>query len=461
MSTSKDMSVRRTPWLIYALGALAELLFGYDVGVIGVALLHIGEEFPLNATTKGFVVSSLLLGAAIGVGVAGRLADRLGRRPVILITGIIFIVGGVLAAFAPTRVVLIVARFIMGLGVGASAVVVSVYLVEVAPTSHRGRVGSLGQLALVIGVLVSYLVGYGLSDSGNWRLMLGLSVVPAAIVVLGLVAMPETPRWLVSVGRDQDALASLLRLGRGPQADEELVELQAAHQRDQHSKRGLTDVLRAMFSAQLRHRTLAAVGLAVLVQFVGTNSILYYAPTMLVHAGFGTSAAVTANLAVGVANVVFTLLGMAMMDKLPRRTLLTIGSIGMTAAMAFLSIHAIVAPEPSAASAYTNLGGMLVFLSSFAFSWGVCVRVIISELFPSSLRGSATGLVLILNWTANFVVGQFFPALVDFSQAFSFGLFALIGLLSIVFIRLVLPETGAGKSLEQAEVDTSEGSAAH
>jgi sugar porter (SP) family MFS transporter len=442
---------QRTPWLIYAFGALAELLFGYDTGIIGVAMLSIHSEYNLTPAEQGFVVSSLLLGAAIGVGTAGRLADRLGRRPVIAITGIVFGLGGLAAAFAPTVLVLILARLVMGLGVGASAVVVSVYLIEVAPTKHRGKIGSLGQLAVVTGVLVAYLVGYGLQPSGDWRLMLGLSVAPAAVLVAGLALMPETPRWLVTHGRSADARASVGRLGRPDTASIEVADLEQAYAAENRRSLGAGAVIRRMFAAGVRGRTWAAIGLAVLVQFVGTNSILYFAPTTLVHAGFGETAAVTANLSVGIANVVFTLLGMSLVDRIPRRRLLTIGTVGMVVAMAALSGYSFVEPKPSPTGAWVTLVSMIVFLSSFALSWGVCVRVVVSELFPSTIRGTAAGLVLVLNWLANFVVGQTFPTLLAFSGALSFAIFAVVGLLALVFIRFVLPETGGGRSLEQVD----------
>jgi sugar porter (SP) family MFS transporter len=447
MSATKQ----RTPWLIYAFGALAELLFGYDTGIIGVAMLSIHGEFNLTPVEQGFVVSSLLLGAAIGVGTAGRLADRLGRKPVILITGIVFAIGGLVAALAPTVAVLVLARVVMGLGVGASAVVVSVYLVEVAPTRHRGKIGSLGQLAVVTGVLAAYLIGYGLQPSGDWRLMLGLSIAPAIVLVIGLALMPETPRWLVAHGRSQDAQASIGRLGRPDTASIEVADLERAHAAEVRTGLNTGEVIRRMFAPAVRSRTWAAIGLAVLVQFVGTNSILYFAPTTLVHAGFGETAAVTANLSVGIANVLFTLLGMALVDRIPRRRLLAIGTSIMVLAMAALSIYSLIEPNPSTAGAYVTLVSMIVFLSAFALSWGVCVRVVVSELFPSAIRGTAAGLVLVLNWLANFVVSQTFPSLLAFSGALSFAIFAVVGILALLFIGKVLPETGGGRSLEEVD----------
>ena len=440
------------PWAIYLFGALAELLFGYDTGIIGVAMLSLKKEFALDPATQGFVVSSLLLGAAIGVGLADRLADKFGRKALIIATGIVFAAGGLAGAFAPDVLFLVIARFVMGVGVGASAVVVSVYLVEVAPTRHRGKVGSLGQLMVVLGILSAYLVGYALQPSDGWRLMIGLSIVPAVILTVGMVFVPETPRWFITKGRSTEALQSLLRLGRtSTAAQAEADELQRAHDLNPTATRSTGAVIRDMFAGSIRHFTLAAFTLAVLVQFVGTNSILYFAPTTLVHAGFGTSAAVTANLSVGIANVLFTLLGMWLVDRYDRRHLLTIGTTGMFIAMAGLAIYTFIQPEPSTTGAWVTLTGMILFLSSFAMSWGVCVRVIVSELFPSSIRATAAGLTLVLNWVANFIVGQTFPSLLAFSASLSFAIFAAVGLLAMLFIRRGLPETGGGRTLEQVQ----------
>ncbi|MFI5610336.1 sugar porter family MFS transporter [Amycolatopsis sp. NPDC051903] len=444
-------SPARAPWGIYLIGAFAELLFGYDTGIIGTAMLSIKKEFPLTPATQGLVVSSLLLGAAIGVGFAGRLADRHGRRPTLLLVGAIFGLGGLVAAVAPSVAILVLGRLVMGLGVGSSAVVVSVYLIEIAPTRHRGKIGALGQMMVVLGIMLAYLVGYSLNASGQWRLMLGFTLIPSVLIVCALFFAPESPRWLVQQGRDGDARSALARLGRAATADEELHELHRVVTTANSNRRSTADVLREMFSPALRRSTAAGVVLAVLAQTVGTNSIVYYAPTTLAHAGFGQAAAVTANISIGVANVVFTILGIALVDRIPRRRLLLFGAIGMTVAQLFLAIYTLLQSGPSVAGAYATLIGMIVFLSSFAFAWGVLVRVVVSELFPSAIRGSASGLVLVLQWFANFVVNQFFPEILATSAALSFGIFAVVGIIAVVFVAKLLPETGAGKSLEDVE----------
>lgn len=446
--TDKPQSPK-LPVRFFFFGALGELLFGYDSGIAGVALLSIKKEFLVSSPAlSGFIVSSLLLGAIVGVGTSGRLADRMGRRPVLLIICMFFIVGGAVTAFAPYIWVLILGRMIMGLGVGGSAGVVTAYLVEIAPTQHRGTVGSLGQMMVVSGILIAYLVGYALQPHDAWRWMLGVSIIPAVLLAVGLHILPESPRWLVSKGRDAEALKTLKRLNE-PDPDGELQTLQISHAKDIKAIKSTSQVLREMFSPGVRRNTIAAVLLAVLVQFIGTNAIIYYAPIALVHAGLSTSAAVAANVGVGIVNVGFTILGLAWADRLPRRTLLGWGIAGMTTAMVYLMLVSLIFRTPSMLEGAFALAGMLLFQGSFSVSWGLLVRVVVSELFPSSIRGSATGLVLVLNWAANFVVSQIFPSLLAFSAVLSFGIFAVMGVISFIFIRTLLPETGSGRSLEE------------
>ncbi|WP_433479723.1 sugar porter family MFS transporter [Spirillospora sp. CA-142024] len=440
-------SPARPPVAVYAFGALAELLFGYDTGVIGVAMLSIKKQWAMGTGLQGFLVSSLLLGAAAGVCVAGRLADRWGRRAVISGTGVVFVVGGLGACLSAGPWTLVAFRFVMGLGVGASASVVSVYLVEVAPTRHRGAVGGLGQLMVVLGIMLSFAVGYGLQPYGAWRWMFGLSIVPALVLSLGAVLLPETPRWLLLRGRTGQARDSLTRLGRGADADAELAEIAAAVRTDAAALSTLS-VLRVMTGRRTRRALVSAAGLAVLAQFVGTNAIIYFAPSTLVRAGFGDDAAVAANLAVGTANITFTLIGLALVDRVGRRPMLMAGAVAMGTAMAFLGTFTALA-SPSAATAWTTLACMIVFLASFAATWGACVRVVVSELFPSSIRGSAVGTVLMLGWLANFTVSQSFPSLLESDPAPCFFLFAAVGILALLFVWKVVPETGGGRALEE------------
>lgn len=439
-------------WLVFVLGALNEILFGYDQGIIGVALLSIGKDFPIGPELKGLIVSSLLMGAAVAVAVAGRIADRVGRKPVLIAISAVFGVGGLVAAVAPNIPVLLAARVLQGFGIGASAVIVAVYLVEVAPTRHRGKVGALGQLAIVTGILLAYLTGYALQPSGQWRLMLGLTVIPAAALVGLLCFVPESPRWLVQQGRMPEARGVLARLGR--ETDFELEALARDVVLSQRKSVRTNVVLRRMLSPGLRRNTVAAGAICVLAQLIGTNSIIYFAPTTLIHAGFGSDAAVLANVAIGVCNLVFTFIGIALVDRVSRRKLLTAGAVGMTAAMTFLAVSRLLHPEASSGAAVVTLVSMIVFLSSFAFTWGISVRVVVAELYPSSIRSSAAGLTLVLQWVVNILVSQFFPTVLEASATLSFTIFAVVGVVAIAFVRRLLPESGSSRSLEEVAAST-------
>ncbi len=449
-SQSSLAARKRFTILVYFFGALGELMFGFDIGVIGVALLFIKKDMNLDPVLQGWVVSSLLLAAAVGAGCAGLLSDRFGRRPVLRIMAITFILGGLGAALSPNVGWLIFFRCVMGLGVGASAVVVMVYLAELAPTAHRGRITALGQMMVVSGILLAYLVDYGFSPFSAWRWMIGVGVIPSVLLLLGLFYLPESPRWLVKQGRIQDAAAVFLRMGRvDPKA--ELREIEAIEA--QHVKRSLGTALRELTGPGLRLALFAALGLAILSQLMGVNSITYYAPTTLVAVGFGQTASIVANIGIGTVNVIVTVLALYLIDRVGRRLLLLLGCIGMVLSMLILGVTTLALPHGSSAVAAVTLLCLLLFIASFGMSWGVCVRVVISELLPLNVRGSAMGIILVFNWLGNFLVGLMFPiALASAGIAIVFLSFAGIGIITFFFVLGVVPET-KGRSLEKIEAD--------
>ncbi|MBP7143389.1 MAG: sugar porter family MFS transporter [Opitutaceae bacterium] len=443
-------SSKRFTRSVYFFGALGELMFGYDVGVIGVALLFISPEMNLTPFSQGLVVSALLAGAAVGVGCSGVLSDRFGRRPLLLAMSALFVVGGIGGGLAPSTLWLIAARGVMGLGVGASAVVVMVYLAELAPTEHRGRIAALGQFMLVCGILLSYIVAYLLQPWEAWRWMIGISAVPSLILFIGLLAMPESPRWLVQAGRPAEARTVLQRIGQGSRADTEIAAMQQSIMATQAAAMGMGRILS---SPGLRRALVACCGLAVLVQLLGVNTIIYYAPTVLIKVGFAQKGAVVANLGIGATNVAMTVLALSLLDRVGRRRLLLIGSVLMTLAMVFLG----GAGSAQAASGWLMLAGMLTFLGAFAMSWGACVRVVISELLPQQVRGAIMGYVLVLNWAANFSVGLLFPLLVArLGAGPTFFAFAAMGALSLVFVFRFVPET-KGQTLEEIQASLQRG----
>ncbi len=445
-------ALRPTGRTIYFFGALGGLLFGYDTGVISGALLFIPNAFKLTPFVKGAVVAGLLLGAMIGAAFAGRLSDRMGRRRLIIIAAVVFTGGALLAAFAPTVTVLIVARFIIGLAVGSAALVVPLYLAEIAPTEIRGTIASLNQLMIVCGILAAYIVNAILASSQNWRLMLGLAGVPSLILLAGMLFMPETPRYLVHAGEEETAHDVLEDLPGDERPAERIDEIRKVEEHEE-SGGGLGGLLRAKW---VRPALLVAIGLAVFQQFVGINTIIYYAPTTLTNVGFAKTSAIYANLIIGVINVGMTIVAIRMIDRWGRKPLLFAGVAGMVSSLLVLGISLSALPtphHPGDPAAIITLVCLATFIASFAATWGPVVWVMLPEVLPLSVRGTAMGVAVFGNWGANFLVSQTFPPLVSgLGPGPVFLGYAALGILSGVFVKVFVAET-KGRSLEEIEAD--------
>src|SRR3954463_15117657 len=440
---------------IYFFGALGGLLFGYDTGVISGALLFIPDDFKLTAFLQGAIVSTLLLGAMIGAGFAGRLADRVGRRLLIIAAAITFTIGALLAAAAPSVGVLIAARFILGLAVGSAALVVPLYLAEIAPTDIRGAIASLNQMMIVIGILAAFIVNAILASSGNWRLMLGLAAVPGLILLVGMLFMPETPRYLVHTGQEEDAHEVIEDLPGDERPQERIQEIREV---EEHEEGGTG--LRALWEAKwVRPALLVATGLAVFQQLVGINTIIYYAPTTLTNVGFGKTSAIYANLVIGVINVILTVVAIKIIDRVGRKPMLLGGLVGMVLSLLVLGISLSALPtphHPSDPAAIITLVCLGTFIASFAATWGPVVWVMIPEVLPLSVRGTAMGVAIFLHWGANFAVSQTFPVLLSkFGPGPVFLGYAVMGVIAFLFVKALVPET-KGRSLEEIEAALQE-----
>lgn len=437
-------------YVVATIAALGGLLFGYDIGIISGALLFIRDAFPLNPFLEGLVVSSILIGAVIGAGASGNLSDRLGRRKLILISAVIFAGGALGMALSPTLAVLIIFRIITGLGVGASSVLVPTYIAEIAPTDVRGSLASIFQLAITLGILLAYVVNFALAGFEAWRWMLGLAAVPAVILFVGMYLVPETPRYLVKNGYMEQA-RSVLRRSRGRQeVEEEIAEIQEVEQEESQ-----TDT-RELLAPWVRPMLVVGVGLAVMQQFVGINTIIYYAPTIINSTGVGVSASILATVGVGVVNVLFTLVAIWLIDKIGRKKLLLYGLTGMTVATVLLGLG-FALPSLSGIVAWVTLGSMFLYIASFAASFGPVLWVMLPELFPLKIRGSAVGVSSLSNWAANFTVALLFPVLVAaFSQTPVFWGLGVMCVLAMLFVYFVVPET-MGRSLEEIEEDLRHG----
>ena len=445
-------ALRPTGRMIYFFGALGGVLFGYDTGVISGALLFIPNDFKLSPFLQGAIVAGLLLGAMIGAACAGRLCDRLGRRKLIIIAAVVFTAGAILAALAPSVAVLVAARFIIGLAVGSAALVVPLYLSEIAPTEIRGAIASLNQLMIVGGILAAFIVNAILASSGNWRLMLGLAAVPSLILLVGMLFMPETPRYLVHTGEEETAREVLEELPGDERPDERIGEIREVEQHEEGGT-GLGALWRAKW---VRPALLVATGLAVFQQLVGINTIIYYAPTTLTNVGFAKTSAIYANLIIGVINVGMTVLAIRLVDRVGRKPMLYAGVAGMVGSLLILGISLSALPtphHPGDPAAIITLVCLTTFIASFAATWGPVVWVMIPEVLPLSVRGTAMGVAVFGNWAANFLVSQTFPALLKaLGPGPVFLGYAALGILAGLFVKAFVTET-KGRSLEEIETD--------
>ncbi len=425
------------------IAALGGLLFGYDTGVISAALLYIAPEFDLGAGMQQVVVSALLLGAVAGALGGGPVVDRLGRRRTLMLVSATFTLGALLAAFAPDVTTLITARTVLGLAIGASSFIVPAYIAEIAPQHVRGRLVSMHQLMVTIGIFVSYLVGYAFADSGAWRWMLGIAAIPSLVMFLGLFRLSESPRWLLARGRAEEARAVLTRTRPTEEVEEEIHELQAA----MREERSFT--YRDLFRPRLRPAVLLGIAVAATNQLVGVNAIIYYAPTILKQAGLGDSAAILSSVGIGATNMVFTALALLLVDKVGRRPLL-LGGTGVVIVVLFGLGALYLLPSVQGLGLLLTLGLML-YEAAFAASLGIAIWLINSEVFPTAVRGKAAGLGSLTHWGLDFLVSISVLTLISaITETGLFWLYGLLGLAGLLYLYRKLPET-KGRSLEDVE----------
>ncbi len=434
-----------------AITATGGLLFGYDTGVISGALLFIRQEFaPLSPFTQGLIVSFLLVGAMVGALSGGPLSDRIGRRPTALFAALVFGIGAIAAALAPSVAFLIIARFLLGLGVGLASMIVPLYIAEIAPAGRRGELVSLNQLMITIGILLSYIVGVAFAPIEGWRWMFGVALIPALILGIGMFRLPESPRWLFEHGQ-LDKAREVLSLSRSPrEVEQEFREMQEIKDQDRElsQERVSYGELLAPF---VRPALVIGIGLAIFQQITGINTVIYYAPTILQGVGFSEGGAIAATaLGVGVVNVGFTILAVRIIDRVGRRPLLIIGLIGMIISLALLGLVFSLGSTSGAAGLLATVC-LALYIASFAISLGPVFWLMISEIYPLRIRGSAMSVASIANWGSNFLVALIFPVLLaTLGGAGSFWLFAALGIVAWFFVYFKVPET-KGRSLEQIE----------
>ena len=434
-------------YLIAAVAALGGLLFGYDTGVISGALLFIRQVMHLSATVQGIVVAVVLAGAAIGAAAAGTLSDRIGRRRVILYAALLFVVGALFSAVASEMILLIVGRFLVGLAIGVASMLTPLYLAEIAPAQDRGAVVSLNQLCITLGILVSYLVGFGLANVANgWRWMLGLGAVPGVILWIGMLILPESPRWLAGHGRAEDAKSVLQKLRGGIDVTNEFNALRTDIAREGRQLVNWT----ALFARRLRRPLVVGVGLAMFQQITGINTVIYFAPEIFQSSGLSSAAtSILATAGVGAVNVIMTIVSIWLIDRAGRRVLLFWSLGGMTVTLLVLA-YAFKAGA-SGELAWIAVGSVAVYVGFFAIGLGPVFWLLIAEIFPLALRGRAMSLATVACWVFNMIVSATFLDLVALAgSAGAFLTYALLSVAGLLFVVAVVPET-KGLSLEQIE----------
>lgn len=433
-------------YVVAIIAAIAGVLFGFDEGVIAGALAALRAEFGITAFEEGFMTSAVPLGALFGALLAGLLAEHYGRRATLLLASVLFTLGAVLAGLASGVWTLTVCRLLLGLAVGLAATVAPLYISENAPSGQRGLLVSIYQLAVTIGILSAYLVNYALED--QWRLMFMLGAIPGLALLAGMLGQSDTPRWLMSQGRAQQARQTLARLRKrdvdDPAIEQEMLEMTdtLSHHQDQARWKDLLD-------RRLRPALVVGIGLFVLQQFSGINAVIYYAPSVFTEAGFSSdSTPVLASLGVGTVNVLMTLVGMYLIDRIGRRRLLYLGFAGTAIGLGMIALAA------ATGSDYLDVlavAGLVIYIGSFAASIGPLPWVMMSEIYPLRGRSLAMSLTTISNWLFNFLVVFSFPVMMaSVGLGTVFALYAVTCLVGLYFTWQYVPETN-GVSLEQIE----------
>jgi len=435
--------------LVTLVAATGGFLFGYDTAVINGANQYLKAHFSLDATQEGFAGASAILGCIPGAMFAGFLSDRFGRRKVLFLCAILYAVSGLLSAIPQTFTQFLLARFVSGLGIGASSMVCPIYIAELAPADRRGRLGSLFQLGIVAGIFLTLFINawiQGRGDEGwnqavGWRWMLGAEVAPAALLVALLFFVPESPRWLIQAGREAEARGILEGVAGPAQAAEEIAAVKAVLGQEEGR-------FSELFHARFRRPLVIAAVLMAVSQFCGINAIMYYSTKIFTTAGVGIKDAFMSSVIIGLVNVLFTFVAIAFVDRAGRRLLLLIGLAVQVVALAAVGwmFHAKAGGVPL-------LAAIIAFIAAFAMAMGPISWILCSEIFPTKVRGRAMSIATFTIWTSCYVVAQTFPMLNDspvIGPAKTFWVYALVSLVGFLFVFSSVPET-KGRSLEEIE----------
>jgi SP family arabinose:H+ symporter-like MFS transporter len=428
--------------------AIGGLLFGYDTAVVAGAIGFIEEKYKLGPAMTGWAASCALIGCMIGAMVAGALSDKLGRRKVLMISAWAFAISsaGILVPMSLTS--FIIFRMIGGIGIGIASILSPMYISEIAPASIRGRLISIYQLGIVIGILLIYFVNAaiaGLHDHSwnvetGWRWMFGSGLLPSFFFILLLLRAPESPRWLAAQNKWSAAEEILRKVNGDNKAKEEMEAIRQSLNQQQGS-------LKELLRPGLRTALIVGIFLSIFSQVTGINVIMYYAPEIFKASGDGSSSALTQTVWVGAINTLMTLVAIRYVDQLGRKKLLLIGSLGMAICLALVG----AAFYQQVTTGYWVLAGILLYISFFAISLGPLTFVVVAEIFPNHIRGRAMGVAIFFLWLSVYIVSQTFPMLLQaIGSAYTFWIYMVMSVLAFLFIWRMVPET-KGKSLEEIQ----------
>lgn len=423
---------------------LAGILFGYDAGIISGALLFLKKTFQLNDVMQGFIVSAVPFGALVFALICGKFNDTFGRKTALLFTACLFGIGALVCAFADSTDSLLIGRLLLGAGIGIGSFSAPLYIAEIADEKYRGALVTINQLAIVTGILLSYIVSFVLSPFGAWRWMLGLSVIPAVILFVTACRLPRSPRWLMTKQRFDEAKDVLNNLHGEAKAEEEMSHIKNVMQQTSLS-------LKETLSGNYLRVILLGILVSILTQAVGTNAIIYYAPTIFEATGFSQATGATlATVTIGLINFIFTIFAIYLLDKLGRRKLLMTGIFGIALSLIILTVGFAYHLQHGA-FAYVILCSMLLFIACQAISTGPACWLIPSEIFPLKIRGTGMGLAVAFNWGSNVIVAFLFPIVLSaLGAAGSFAIFFVIAVIATIYFFMQVPET-KNVSLEQIE----------
>ncbi|MEM1128997.1 MAG: sugar porter family MFS transporter [Pseudomonadota bacterium] len=433
-------------YFVAVVAGIAGFLFGFDEGVIAGALHLLQVQFAITPLEEGIMTAAVPLGALFGALVAGQMVERHGRRAMLLFAALLFAVGALFAAMAFSVWILTLARLILGFAIGIAGLAAPLYISESAPPEKRGMLVSVYQLAITLGILGAYLVGFAFDDS--WRTMFALGMVPGILLFVGMYALCDTPRWLATNGRTEEARKAIAKLADVPPSDpsveQEIDEIIATSKSD--SGGGGWDEL---FGKVARPALIVGLGLFFLQQLSGINAVIYFAPTVFAEAGFSDgSTQLLATVGIGIVNVLMTLVGMALIDRIGRRKLLLSGFLVAALSLGMIAVSAALGAEALGALAFL---GLVLYVAAFAASIGPLPWVMMSEVFPLNVRGLGMGLASVVNWGFNFVVVFSFPILVSgFGLGGVFSIYAVVCALGVGFTYWFVPET-KGIALEDIE----------